>query len=220
MLRIKNTSTDRSKALLHRKAPKLEMEPMVNGRRLFMGQSCDLPEEVYEKNEDYYNRHIANGVLEIVGQHNAPKVDRMPPLDANGLKLDGPTLEEWVKAGYMPENYPPKGWAEKPSVGLAKFRADQADAAIKKEAAAKAKAHAESEAALAVALSTTPKPVVDEAPKATFDEVVTPTEALTTSTEPAGASVDTGSVQDPTQDSTQEQIEQKRGPGRPKKKLF
>lgn len=35
------------------------------------------------------------------------------PKNAEGLRLDGPTLEEYVKAGYLAENYPPQGYAVK-----------------------------------------------------------------------------------------------------------
>jgi hypothetical protein len=51
MLRVKNTSTIVQRSLLHRKAAKLEMEPVVNGQRLRMGTSTDLSEEVYERNK-------------------------------------------------------------------------------------------------------------------------------------------------------------------------
>ncbi len=37
--------------------------------------------------------------------------------------LVGPTIEEWVAAGYLPENYPPNGYAEVASAGLEKFKA-------------------------------------------------------------------------------------------------
>jgi hypothetical protein len=36
------------------------------------------------------------------------------PLTQN-LRTDGPTLEQWVGAGYQIENYPPVGYAELPS---------------------------------------------------------------------------------------------------------
>jgi hypothetical protein len=38
-----------------------------------------------------------------------------PPVDADGLRTDGPTPEEYVAAGYLAENYPPQGYAAKPS---------------------------------------------------------------------------------------------------------
>ena len=36
-------------------------------------------------------------------------------LDANGLKLDGPTIAEFVEAGYLAVNYPPEGYASRSS---------------------------------------------------------------------------------------------------------
>ena len=36
-------------------------------------------------------------------------------LDANGLKLDGPTIAEFVAAGYPAVNYPPEGYASRSS---------------------------------------------------------------------------------------------------------
>jgi hypothetical protein len=34
---------------------------------------------------------------------------------ANGLKLDGPTIAEFVEAGYLVSNYPPQGYASRSS---------------------------------------------------------------------------------------------------------
>jgi hypothetical protein len=36
-------------------------------------------------------------------------------LDANGLKLDAPTIAEFVAAGYQATNYPPEGYASRSS---------------------------------------------------------------------------------------------------------
>ena len=36
-----------------------------------------------------------------------------PPLDENGLRLDGPTVAEYVQAGYSVDNYPPAGYASR-----------------------------------------------------------------------------------------------------------
>jgi hypothetical protein len=33
------------------------------------------------------------------------------PVDPNGLRLDGPTLDEWIANGYSRHKYPPKGYA-------------------------------------------------------------------------------------------------------------
>lgn len=42
-----------------------------------------------------------------MGLSNAQKVEDAP------LRTDGPTLEEYVKSGYLAENYPPAGYAAK-----------------------------------------------------------------------------------------------------------
>jgi len=47
-------------------------------------------------------------------------------LDANGLKLDGPTIAEFVAAGYPAVNYPPEGYASRSSQ-------EEIDAAIEVE---------------------------------------------------------------------------------------
>jgi hypothetical protein len=39
------------------------------------------------------------------------------------LDPNGPTFEEWVRASYPPDKYPPAGYAEVSSPGLAAFRA-------------------------------------------------------------------------------------------------
>lgn len=38
---------------------------------------------------------------------------RLPPIprNASGARLDGPTIEQWVAAGYRAEAYPPEGYA-------------------------------------------------------------------------------------------------------------
>lgn len=38
------------------------------------------------------------------------------------LSTDGPTLEEYLAAGYRAADYPPFGYAEKPSEGLTLYR--------------------------------------------------------------------------------------------------
>ena len=49
-------------------------------------------------------------------------IDDPTSAEPPALKTDGPTLEEFVKAGYKAEDYPPAGYAEKPSHGLAAYR--------------------------------------------------------------------------------------------------
>ena len=51
---------------------------------------------------------------EFVEGASVPVEEVTPPVDADGLRLDGPTLAEFVAAGYSAENYPPEGYAAKP----------------------------------------------------------------------------------------------------------
>lgn len=41
--------------------------------------------------------------------------------DHHGRRNDGPTIEEWMDAGYYPEHYPPAGWTVRPSPGYDQF---------------------------------------------------------------------------------------------------
>ncbi len=58
-------------------------------------------------------------------QAPAPEANQAPPVNESGLRLDGPTIEDWQVAGMNPVAYPPAGYAERPSDGLEKFKADQ-----------------------------------------------------------------------------------------------
>lgn len=232
MIRVKNTALDRTKTHLHRVASKLHMEPIVHGQRLRLGDSTDLSEEVYQRNKGYYDKLIADGTIEFVSQEGE---------DTQGLKMDGPTLEEWVKAGYDAENYPPRGYAEKPSAGLTKLRKQQAADAEKSNKVTKdiprpfvltteekamvaagklieavrsvrdrtdcsmsdAKDLVDSYQA-ALGTTTAVMPISQQA------ELVAATTESTS--EPAGASTADSS-------SSPEDPDQKKGPGRPKKKL-
>lgn len=50
--------------------------------------------------------------------------ERVPPDDEPPERReDGPTLEEYVAAGYLPANYPPGGYAEQASPALDHYRA-------------------------------------------------------------------------------------------------
>lgn len=46
-----------------------------------------------------------------------------PPVDASGNRTDGPTIEEYVGAGYQAAGYPPRGWAKVDSIGLTAYEA-------------------------------------------------------------------------------------------------
>ncbi len=50
------------------------------------------------------------------------KVVREGMTDSDGNRLNGPTIEEWVETGYLPEQYPPAGWAAVPSPALEQYK--------------------------------------------------------------------------------------------------
>lgn len=147
MYRIKNTAEDRTKHLLHRTATKFELEPTLGGIRIRLGAFLDITDEHYERVKPVVDEWVKKGMVEVIqnGSDSADlrKFTKEPEYDANGLRLDGPTLETWVKAGYQADTYPPAEYAEVPSPGLTAFRmeqdrlkqeiADLAAAAIKEE---------------------------------------------------------------------------------------
>lgn len=51
------------------------------------------------------------------------------------LRADGPTFEEYVAAGYKPENYPPEGYAAVRSPGFEEYQAMRESEAAQEEAA-------------------------------------------------------------------------------------
>lgn len=80
------------------------------------------------------------GEAPVGERHKLRDTARAAPT-AGGLRTDGPTFEDFTKAGYAPETYPPEGYAEKPSKGLAAYRkAAQATANNARAAAEKAAA--------------------------------------------------------------------------------
>lgn len=53
-------------------------------------------------------------VAPTAGLPAAAETDELePPTDAQGLRLDGPTLKEWTDRGYPATSYPPAGYASK-----------------------------------------------------------------------------------------------------------
>src|SRR3990167_10207110 len=74
----------------------------------------------------FRHRHVGHDRLvdEEKPDGVAPEAEALT--DESGNRLDGPTIEEWVGAGYLPEPYPPRGWAIKPSDGLLAWNARQA----------------------------------------------------------------------------------------------
>jgi hypothetical protein len=82
-------------------------------------QTPSVCSEILNTREEL-ERHAAAGYLPLpedrhLAANAEPSKPAEPPTNTEGLRLDGPTLEEYVKAGYKAENYPPKGYAAKPS---------------------------------------------------------------------------------------------------------
>jgi len=125
-VRIKNTANDRTKAHLHRLASRFELEPSIAGQRIRLNSYIDLTPEAYERAKPFIDEWVKKGMVEVTTE---TVYDRPPgniPYDDNGLRLDGPIFEEWVARGYRHEDYPPSGYAEKPSPGLSAYRAELA----------------------------------------------------------------------------------------------
>lgn len=139
MYRIKNTAEDRSKHLKHRTATKFEIEPSLGGNRIRLGSYLDISDEHYARVKPTVDEWVKNGTVDVFpvlpDGTDVRKFAKEPELSAEGLRLDGPTLEKWTSAGYFEENYPPQGYAEVFSPGLVVLRRAQEAA---QEAAKKA----------------------------------------------------------------------------------
>ena len=214
MIRIKNTALDRSKSLLHRTASKLEMEPMINGVRLRLNSHLDVPEAWVKKNQAYLEGYLKAGIIDVkFSETPAPA----PQLNADGLKLGGPTLEAFIQAGYTADRYPPAGYAEVPSAGLTAHR-KKLELAREEEARGKAMAEAaeisarkaREEAEFAAMLAAEEAAKAEAAKKLEVVETVAPVDTLTVTPAPAP-------VEAPAEAPTEEVKEHgKKG----KKKLF
>ena len=63
--RVTNTTMDRTKTHIHRRAPKLIMEPVVGGNRLGMGKSCEITDAQYEQTKALLTEWESCGMVEI-----------------------------------------------------------------------------------------------------------------------------------------------------------
>lgn len=66
MIRIKNTAEDRSKSLLHRTAPKFELEPSLGGQRIRIRSFIDITEDHYAKVKHIVDVWVKAGMVEVV----------------------------------------------------------------------------------------------------------------------------------------------------------
>ena len=65
MWKVTNTSTDRSKAMQHRTAPRMEMEPNVAGARLFLKSARNITDKQYEIDKTRLNQMVKHGIIEL-----------------------------------------------------------------------------------------------------------------------------------------------------------
>lgn len=86
MWKIKNTATDRSKTHLHRIAPSLEMEPVVAGRRLFMGTSVTISEGQYQHDCARLKMLEKTGAIECVYLGGGATPVPVVPMAANPVE--------------------------------------------------------------------------------------------------------------------------------------
>jgi len=75
------------------------------------------PGDIHEFEDDEAERLIGLGGARI------PTDDELKAADTDGLRTDGPTVAEWVAAGYAASAYPPSGYTSKST-------ADEVEAAI------------------------------------------------------------------------------------------
>jgi hypothetical protein len=101
--RIWNTALDHTKRFLHRKASKMQMEPVLAGRRLRLRSSMTISDELFDHNKANLELYKGWGVVdwERVGEEKKPVVDVEADTDA---KKQPPSVE--IPA-LMPEDDPP-----------------------------------------------------------------------------------------------------------------
>lgn len=90
--KLKNTALDHDKRFLHRKASKMQMEPVIGGRRLRIRQSMVISDELFEHNR-------AN--LELWNKWGVVSWEKAGGEGPSGRHI--PSVEEITKAGYSPE---------------------------------------------------------------------------------------------------------------------
>ncbi len=102
-------------------------------RPLFVRGNIRFHGEVYGMREELPWRDMGVSEATIAMWFRLKKISHSPGgeigererlTNVQGLRTDGPIIEEFVAAGYLPENYPPEGYAVRRSSGLTQFRKD------------------------------------------------------------------------------------------------
>lgn len=138
MYRIKNTADDRSKHLKHRMAAKFELEPNLGGHRIRTGTHYDISDEHYGRVKPVIDEWEKKGMVDVFpilpDGTDVRKFATEPEFNGDGLQLGGPTVEEWVVAGYNADNYPPQGYASVFSPGFVALQRAREETAAQKAA--------------------------------------------------------------------------------------
>jgi hypothetical protein len=76
--KIWNTALDHTKRFLHRRAAKMQMEPIVGGKRLRIRSSLVLDDAVFEHNKTNLELYKSWGVLDYEQVGGEKKVEKEP----------------------------------------------------------------------------------------------------------------------------------------------
>jgi hypothetical protein len=112
MWKITNTVMDRSKALLHRRASKMQEVPTINGRRLLPRQVMMLDDDAYRRNYEHICHLARQGVVEVADTRGKAPVAEPQPVKKAEPRADAPPVKEsW-------ETTPTKAYSADPTVKM------------------------------------------------------------------------------------------------------
>ena len=105
MWKVTNTTTDRTKSLLHRSAPGFSMEPMVAGRRLMMGKSTMITDAQYKIDKTRLDQMVQYGMIELTNEAGEKAVT--PPVEVEKVPEVVPEILPEPELEVTPEAEPP-----------------------------------------------------------------------------------------------------------------
>jgi hypothetical protein len=106
--KITNTTNDRMKADLHRTATKFLTEPMVNGSRLYPGQSLIVSEDYVRRNQEMLRGWHQKGIIDIDPVYPVPlNDDEIRKAEEDKLLAEMIAAEEAAKEQKLAESYNP-----------------------------------------------------------------------------------------------------------------
>jgi hypothetical protein len=93
--------------------------PGVNIADHIGADSAMVDEPLYEELSEEHDQAVAEAEAKALDEADAhaaacaARDEEQAKAEEERLKEDGPTIAEWVAAGYPPENYPPTGYASR-----------------------------------------------------------------------------------------------------------